>query len=286
MIGLKERDIKKMNYNQLISVIGETNRPPGGIRTVINFANNVGLRKEHKVLEIGTSTGFTAIELAKMVGCKITAIDINEDSLKIATSNSESYGVRENIKFICADAMDLPFEDGEFDFVFAGNVISYIPNREKALQEYKRVLKDNGVLFVTPMFYLERPSRNLMERIRDSLKMDIQVDYEDYWDSFFNIDGLDVYLTERYKFDYITDQHIREYVEDILKTNESVLSQNITDVDSLEYFKELYTNYIYLYRDNLFKMAYKEIYARKSEFAFDRELFTSTKMKEMIINGC
>lgn len=279
-LGITE--LKKMNYNQLISVIGETNRPPGGIRTVINFTKNLNINKNNRILEIGTSTGFTAIELAKLTNCKITAIDINEDSLAIAKKNAVAYGVENNITFLKADATDLPFEDEEFDFIFAGNIISYIPQREKALFEYKRVLTNNGVLFVTPMYYIETPSDSLISQIRDSLKMDIRIDFEDYWDSFYNIEGLDIFLTESYKFDYKTDKQISDYVNDILKTNRELIDARISDQETKDYFKKIYKSYIYLYRDNLFKMAYKEIYARKSNFSFDRELFTSTKfMKGM-----
>jgi ubiquinone/menaquinone biosynthesis C-methylase UbiE len=276
-------NLREMNYNQLISVIGETNRPPGGIRTVIDFVNGVNLNSSHKILEIGTSTGFTAIELAKMTKCQITAVDINEHSLSIARNNAAKFKVLDSIRFLEADATNLPFKNDEFDFVFAGNIISYIPNREKALSEYKRVLTNNGVLFVTPMFYTEVPSTALLNKVRDALKMDIKIDYENYWDDFFEDDNLDIYLSNRYKFDYLSDQKIGHYVDDIFKTNESILNQNIHDPEAKEFFKELYKGYIFLFRDNLHKMAYKEMFIRKTDFKFDRELFTSTYMKGAIV---
>ncbi|MDA1477638.1 class I SAM-dependent methyltransferase [Bacillus changyiensis] len=276
---LEVNDLKKMNYNQLISIIGETNRPPGGIKTIINFVNTVHINENHKVLEIGTSTGFTAIELAKMTNCQITAVDINEESLKIAQKNADRFKVEDHINFVKADATNLPFDDEEFDFIFAGNIISYIPDRKKALSEYKRVLKYNGVLLVAPMFYVEVPSNMLIEKIRDALKMNIKIDYEDYWDEFFTDDELDIYLANKYKFDYITDQHISDYVEEIFRTNENIIDHNIKDVDSKNCLKDIYIHYIYLFRDNLHKMAYKEMYIRKNKFKFDRELFTSTYMK-------
>ena len=37
MFSIKE--IQNMNYNEQIAIIGETNRPPGGIRTVLDFIN-------------------------------------------------------------------------------------------------------------------------------------------------------------------------------------------------------------------------------------------------------
>lgn len=130
-----------MNYNEQIAIIGETNRPPGGIRTVIDFINNNNITKDTKILEIGTSTGFTAIELALRTDAQITSIDINPNSIEIAKTRAKSLGIENRIEFLVADAMNLPFENQKFDIIFSGNIISYIPDRDKALSEYMRVLK-------------------------------------------------------------------------------------------------------------------------------------------------
>jgi len=61
------KEIKEMDYNQIIGLIKETNRPPGGRKTVFEIVNRTCIDRESKVLEIGTSTGFTAIELSKLV---------------------------------------------------------------------------------------------------------------------------------------------------------------------------------------------------------------------------
>ncbi|WP_237385406.1 class I SAM-dependent methyltransferase [Xenorhabdus sp. Sc-CR9] len=278
-MSLCKKEIMKMNYNEMISVIGETNRPPGGIKTILNFINSTNINKYHRILEIGTSTGFTAIELTKATNCKITAIDINERSLSVAKKNAEKYGVIDNINFLQADATNLPFENEEFDFIFSGNIISYIPEREKALNEYKRVLKKNGILFASPMYYMSYPSKELIHRVRDSLKMDIKIDSEDYWDSFYKSSGLELYLNRRYRFDFLSDEQITSYISDIFLTNKNYIEENIMDFETESAFKKKYEEYIFLFRDNLSQMAYKELYMRKSDFMFDRELFTSSEIK-------
>lgn len=273
---LKEKDLKAMNYNQLISIIGETNRPPGGFKTILNFIKGNKITDKTKILEIGTSTGFTAIELAKLTDAQITAIDINEESIKIAKKKAAEYLVDQRIQFMVADAMNLPF-DNEFDIVFSGNIISYIPDRNKALNEYIRVLKPNGVLFATPMYYLEEPSEFIIDDVREALKMNINIDFENYWYEFFNHPQLDLFYSEKYKFDYIPDKTINEYVSGILQSNKSYLDNHIKDEDDLNYFSQIYKKYIFLFRDNLNKMGYTELFFRKNEFGFDKELFTSSK---------
>lgn len=141
-----------MTYNEQIAIIGETNRPPGGIRTIISFIKNNNIAEGTKILEIGTATGFTAIELALRTKALITSIDINPHSITIANNKAKGLGLESQIEFLVADAMNLPFKNQEFDVIFLGNVISYISNRNKSLSEFMRVLKNNGTLFVTPMY--------------------------------------------------------------------------------------------------------------------------------------
>lgn len=273
---LKIENIEKMNYNELISIIGETNRPPGGFKTVINFIQNNKINSETKILEIGTSTGFTAIELALLTEAQITSIDINEVSIEIAKEKAKDHEVEDRINFLVADAMNLPFNNNEFDIIFSGNIISYIPNREKALSEYIRVLKSSGTLFASPMYYLEKPSQFLINDIKESLKMDINVDYEEDWNDFFDKENLELYSKTRYKFDYIKDKTIEEYVNNILKTNKRYIDANIKNDKAISYFTTVYEKYIYLFRDNLNKMGYSELYFRKNREGFDEELFTSS----------
>lgn len=272
-------ELRGMNYNELISIIGETNRPPGGIRTVLDLVKNINITPSTKILEIGTSTGFTAIELSLRTGAQITSIDINEESIKIAKQRAEDHGVAKNIKFLVANAMDLPFENEEFDLVFSGNIISYIPDRKRALSEYIRVLKNNGVLFASPMYYLEEPSELLMEKVRDALKMDIKIDYENYWIEFFSNEQLDLFLKDDFDFDYLPDKEIKRYVKDILKTNKRFIDSRIKNSDTIEDFCSLYETCIYLFRDNLSKMGYSELFFRKNSRGFDRELFTASKRR-------
>lgn len=52
--------------------------------------------------------------------------------------------------FVTASAEELPFEDCSFDAVWSITVLEHIPDPNKALLEMRRVLKDNGLLFLKP----------------------------------------------------------------------------------------------------------------------------------------
>ncbi|MFH1376989.1 MAG: class I SAM-dependent methyltransferase [Candidatus Woesearchaeota archaeon] len=270
---LTAKDIEGMDYNQLIGLTKETNRIPGGRKTVFEIANRICLDRKSKVLEIGTSTGFTAIELSKLVRCKITSIDINEMSLKEAEKRAISEGF-DDIKFLKADINELPFENERFDLVIIGNVLSLMSNKEKSFNECRRVCKKSGFIVSVPMFYVETPSEKIIRSISRAIQVNISPLYKKDWDVFFNIPELEVYFSEDYKFDYIGDDAIEKFVEEILKREHL----KKLDKEALEVLNKKYKDYMFLFRDNLSKMGFSIVILSNKRLWEDPELYTSKKI--------
>jgi ubiquinone/menaquinone biosynthesis C-methylase UbiE len=63
---------------------------------------------------------------------------------------SESAGRYLHKPFSQSSATDLPFPDNSFDAIWSYAVLEHVPEPEKALQEMRRVLVDNGVLLLAP----------------------------------------------------------------------------------------------------------------------------------------
>lgn len=55
--------------------------------------------------------------------------------------------------FFCASATALPFHDNSFEAIWSIHVLEHVPNPEQALLEMRRVLKPNGLLFLSPAWY-------------------------------------------------------------------------------------------------------------------------------------
>lgn len=267
-----KEEILKMDYNQLIGIVRETNRPPGGFKSILHIAQNTFITRETKVLEIGTSTGITAIELAKLTHCKITAIDINPVSIEEAKKRAVEEGVSEYINFEIQDATQLEYADNTFDLVFCGNVTSLISEREKALNEYLRVLKPNGILAAIPMYYIETPSDDLIDRVRAAIQVNIIPWDRKFWFDFFVKEGFELLYYEDYKFNRIDESEVKEFSKELLEQPHL----NKLSKEAKECLHKKYTDYMLIFRENLSHMGYSIIYLRKTEFIKDRELFTST----------
>ncbi|CAG9470071.1 HemK/PrmC family methyltransferase [Campylobacter upsaliensis] len=73
--------------------------------------------KLQNALEIGFGSGILSIILAKNLGLKIKACDINEKALKIALKNAKKHEVL--IDFVLSDFEKLELRKGEFDLIFS-----------------------------------------------------------------------------------------------------------------------------------------------------------------------
>lgn len=95
-----------------------------------------------KVLEVGAGTGRDSVELAKL-GADVTVLDFSPDSLKIIEAQKDKHGLA-NLRLVEADALAMPFEDGEFDLVFHQGLLEHFRNPHDLLREQYRVTKPGG----------------------------------------------------------------------------------------------------------------------------------------------
>ena len=74
----------------------------------------------------------------------MTAIDVSETFVRLAAQ--EEQRVPLGIEYVVADACELPFEEGRFDFIVAFMSLMDVPAPERAVAEAFRVLRPGGFL--------------------------------------------------------------------------------------------------------------------------------------------
>jgi len=96
-------------------------------------------------LELGCGTGLYTEALQK-IAKKIVATDFSDEMIEAAI---QKRGNLENVTFIKADALNLPFEKESFDTVFMANLIHVIGDADRIIKESSRVLRNGGHLIIT-----------------------------------------------------------------------------------------------------------------------------------------
>ena len=101
----------------------------------------------HKtVLELATGTGLIAKHIVN-AAAHIEATDASPEMIAEAKRDTRSA----KLHFSVQDMFRLPYANQSFDVVIVSNALHIVPQPENALQEIKRVLKDDGVL-IAPTF--------------------------------------------------------------------------------------------------------------------------------------
>ena len=148
-----------------------------------NFPKTEG--RSLKVLDIGTGPGFYAIILASR-GYDVTAVDLSEGMLEQAKANAGE--LAEKIRFLKMDAQTLEFPDNEFDVIVTRNLTWNLPDPVKAYGEWRRVLRDGGVMLnIDSNWYaylFDEEKKNEKQAERDCTVQAGVEDYESYDESW------------------------------------------------------------------------------------------------------
>lgn len=93
------------------------------------------------VLDVATGTGHVALAAARRF-CAVTGIDYVPELLADARDRAAAEGLE--VAFEEADAEQLPFPDGSFDFVLSAIGVMFTADHQKAAGELARVCRPGG----------------------------------------------------------------------------------------------------------------------------------------------
>ena len=106
-----------------------------------------------RILETAAGTGVVTAALAEALPeAEIVATDLNQAMLDVAATRVSL----PNVTFRQADALDLPFRDGEFDLVVCQFGVMFYPDKVQGGSEARRVLRDGGSYLVAIWDRIER----------------------------------------------------------------------------------------------------------------------------------
>lgn len=129
-------------YNQNAKKYAKVNAAIADFDQIEEFSGL--LTQGAKVLDAGCAAGRDS-NLLRQKGFNVTGLDISAGLLEIAKQKFP------DITFIEGNFLSLPFEDAEFDGIWAHQSLLHLETTadvDKALAEFHRVLKPDGILLV------------------------------------------------------------------------------------------------------------------------------------------
>ena len=112
-----------------------------------------------RALDVATGTGDLALELASRVapGGEVLGTDFSQRMLELAREKATRFRGDARLRFEAANALSLPYADGEFDAATVGFGARNFSELERGLREMTRVVKPGGRVVVLEITTPTRP---------------------------------------------------------------------------------------------------------------------------------
>ncbi len=202
-------DKSEYSYFQIQSIWGVT-KHFGGLRVTEKLARLCHITAESYVLEVGSGVGFTACHLAEKIGCRVMGVDLSGEMLVWARNRAARKGLEDRCEFRVADAQQLPFEDDIFDAMLCESVTAFVPDKARALNEYRRVVRPGGWVGLNEGTWIKgEPPLDFLSFIRQAMG-GVNFLHPDEWRVLLENTGLTEISTEVIKMSAI-QQRMDEY---------------------------------------------------------------------------
>jgi tocopherol O-methyltransferase len=97
---------------------------------------------------VGCGIGGSSLYLAQKYNANVVGITLSPVQASRATERAREAGLAREVQFQVADALNMPFADDTFDFVWSMESGEHMPDKEKFLAECYRVLKPGGTFLM------------------------------------------------------------------------------------------------------------------------------------------
>lgn len=117
------------------------------VRNIVLAARDAALPKEDlKVVDIGCGAGAACIIWANL-GHRVFGLDINESLIELARTRAREAEL--NIEYNVGSATEAPWPDESMDICLVPELMEHVVDWEACLDEFARILKPNGILFLS-----------------------------------------------------------------------------------------------------------------------------------------
>ncbi len=113
-----------------------------------------GLAPAPRILDIGCGPGVQTLELARLTGGTIVALDLMPRMIERMREGAERQGLADRIETVQMDMNEMDFPEESFDLVWSEGAI-YLMGFKRGLEKVKRFVKTGGHVAVSEAVWLQ-----------------------------------------------------------------------------------------------------------------------------------
>ncbi len=113
-----------------------------------------GLPGEPRILDVGCGPGMQTIELLRLSGGTVVALDLLPQMIRRVRKAAEDVGLADRLKTVQLDMNEMAFEPSSFDVVWSEGAI-YFLGFERGLAKVKGLVKSGGYVGVSEPVWLK-----------------------------------------------------------------------------------------------------------------------------------
>lgn len=110
----------------------------------LELGRRAQIASDDSVLDVGGGVGGPARMLASQYGCHVTVLDLTPEFCEAGETLTRWTKLSDRVSFVCASALEMPFEDASFDVVWTQHAVMNIADKPRLYQEIHRVLRPGG----------------------------------------------------------------------------------------------------------------------------------------------
>jgi len=192
---------KGMTFFDFAAEVGLT-KHIGGLESTDAILERCHISEDAYILDVGCGAGVTPCYIAKKYHCRIVGVDIIEKMVERSFERAQREGVADKVEFRVADAQDLPFDDDLFDAVITESVTAFPEDKQKAVDEYTRVVKPGGYIGLNESTWLKYPpTKELIAWANQEIGTSANPLTSAEWKKLLENAGLQEVTAEVYKID-------------------------------------------------------------------------------------
>ena len=185
-------------YLDMQAYVGIT-KHNGGREATNELLSLCHVEAAREVLNVGCGIGVTSAYIAGKHACRVVGVDISEKMIAWSQKRAREAHVEDRVEFRTADVLNLPYETGRFDVVFAESVIGFVEDRPRAIRECVRVTKPGGYVGLNETFWIEELTPEAAAQVKDAVGMSVPTVAT--WQALWEACGLNDRVVRVYKID-------------------------------------------------------------------------------------